>query len=478
MKKIYSVLAAAIAVSLSASANYTLPQTTKVSSATAEKSELVKVATDAPEMNKMRKSAAPVDWIYGTYFIQCRHALTSNGQPTPKSRASIVISPSTNPGYVTVRGLCFGIPAEFKYDETTGEIIIPNNYKLATVRFQDIGAADVIITTNRWNLGYDESGDEILTDPYEVDECRMAFGQRLSSSDGTEYQNCIVDANDLDLMFIEIVQDGAVKGYWARNLGFQNLWVPNYQRYQNNDAMKEALGGTCEFNYKASEWREVEGKASFSDGWLMGFVNQVPAAYEVPVLRNLNNPNIVMLQNPYGNSADYMKMFNENDITVDPEGAILLDLTDKTLPVVVPFVPSGIDLGLDGVIYCNSVAGDYKFFQEVPAGEIAESMEADMFDVPTMDENYICTIPNCRVSFTYDIPSIQQWTDQNENAIDMFAQITLPEDAVVGVEGIVNDADVNAPVRYFNLQGVEVTAPAKGEVVVKKQGSKATKVVF
>lgn len=38
--------------------------------------------------------------------------------------------------------------------------------------------------------------------------------------------------------------------------------------------------------------------------------------------------------------------------------------------------------------------------------------------------------------------------------------------------------DVNAPVRYFNLQGVEVVNPAKGQLLIKTQGSKATKVIL
>lgn len=90
-----------------------------------------------------------------------------------------------------------------------------------------------------------------------------------------------------------------------------------------------------------------------------------------------------------------------------------------------------------------------------------------------MDNQFMVTLPNCRVANATNIIMLNQWGQD-----EMVSQIQLPEGAVVGVEGIVNDADVNAPVRYFNLQGVEVAAPAKGEVVVKKQGSKATKVVF
>ncbi|MDR1809606.1 MAG: hypothetical protein LBR34_04275, partial [Prevotella sp.] len=36
----------------------------------------------------------------------------------------------------------------------------------------------------------------------------------------------------------------------------------------------------------------------------------------------------------------------------------------------------------------------------------------------------------------------------------------------------------NAPVRYYNLQGVEVAAPTKGAIYIVRQGAKAKKVVY
>jgi hypothetical protein len=39
-------------------------------------------------------------------------------------------------------------------------------------------------------------------------------------------------------------------------------------------------------------------------------------------------------------------------------------------------------------------------------------------------------------------------------------------------------ADDNAPVRYYNLQGIEVAAPVKGNIYIVRQGAKAKKVVY
>ncbi len=45
-----------------------------------------------------------------------------------------------------------------------------------------------------------------------------------------------------------------------------------------------------------------------------------------------------------------------------------------------------------------------------------------------------------------------------------------------GVNSVVVD-DPNAPVEYYNLQGVRVANPANG-IFIRRQGSKATKVIL
>ena len=51
------------------------------------------------------------------------------------------------------------------------------------------------------------------------------------------------------------------------------------------------------------------------------------------------------------------------------------------------------------------------------------------------------------------------------------------EKKVSGIEGIATDNDGNAAVEYFNLQGVKIANPAAGQVVIRRQGSKITKMI-
>ena len=59
----------------------------------------------------------------------------------------------------------------------------------------------------------------------------------------------------------------------------------------------------------------------------------------------------------------------------------------------------------------------------------------------------------------------------------LFITYSKKEGGNTGVDDVtVNDE--NAPVEYYNLQGVRVENPAPGQLYIKRQGSKATKVLF
>lgn len=61
------------------------------------------------------------------------------------------------------------------------------------------------------------------------------------------------------------------------------------------------------------------------------------------------------------------------------------------------------------------------------------------------------------------------------NAGYRLAKYTLAAD-FSGINNVIADADENAPVEYYNLQGVKVEKPENG-IFIKKQGAKATKIV-
>ncbi len=56
------------------------------------------------------------------------------------------------------------------------------------------------------------------------------------------------------------------------------------------------------------------------------------------------------------------------------------------------------------------------------------------------------------------------------------AQIVVSHETE-GVNDLIQDTDTNAPVEFFNLQGQRIDTPATGQLVIKRQGSKVTKLI-
>ncbi len=62
----------------------------------------------------------------------------------------------------------------------------------------------------------------------------------------------------------------------------------------------------------------------------------------------------------------------------------------------------------------------------------------------------------------------------NNNSSESYLQ--LPTD-ISAIGNIAADADINAPVEYFNLQGMKIENPEAGQIVIRRQGSTVTKML-
>lgn len=68
------------------------------------------------------------------------------------------------------------------------------------------------------------------------------------------------------------------------------------------------------------------------------------------------------------------------------------------------------------------------------------------------------------------------WVGNNNVAVErMVGTVKLPA-GTLGIQGVATDM-VDGPAKYYNLQGVEVAAPVKGQLVIKTQGGKSTKFI-
>lgn len=69
---------------------------------------------------------------------------------------------------------------------------------------------------------------------------------------------------------------------------------------------------------------------------------------------------------------------------------------------------------------------------------------------------------------------------EDYQAANIWKQFSKIESAPTsGIGAIVdNEAAVDGPVEYFNLQGVRISKPATGQIVIKRQGSTVKKMLM
>lgn len=104
---------------------------------------------------------------------------------------------------------------------------------------------------------------------------------------------------------------------------------------------------------------------------------------------------------------------------------------------------------------------------------IAGSPYSIMPNMPTL-ENDILTFPPKWCYYCYPSDSYSPGTDWSCNGTE---PITLSlEHLPLGVQTVTGD--LNAPVEYFNLQGIKLTEPTKGQLLIRRQGSKTVKVIL
>ena len=222
----------------------------------------------------------------------------------------------------------------------------------------------------------------------------------------------------------------------------------------------------CFFNefekYIDSNYWTPVGDAEFKAGFIyamfvggegLSTIETIPAA-TVPAYRSVEDPNIIRLNNAYAAPFDDPTM-------ADP---MLIDLTDPNC-VVVPMQYTGIGVRDMGAAYILSRSENYESIDAFLASDMAK------YVILLKDSNVI------------DIPAGGIWWFFPEGdpehlygaKNELPSRITLPAgwNAIdnITVEG------VDAPVEYYNLQGIRVANPESG-LYIRRQGKKAVKVIL
>jgi len=218
-------------------------------------------------------------------------------------------------------------------------------------------------------------------------------------------------------------------------------------------------------------WTTLPAKAKFTDYIVSNIYTDIDlGTYEVEVQENDARPGYYRLVDPYA-KAPY------NTWMPGTHGAhshyIYLDASDADC-VVLEESPIGMILAQDGAIRITS--DTYELVRQgLPKDAIAYAKAAG-----TMKDGVITFPATCKLYAGFNTEGMDMWyycnynTDAQGNVIDGDLKIDL-SDAIAGVADI--EADADAPVRYYNMQGVEVADPENG-LYIRCQGGKAQKVLI
>lgn len=344
-------------------------------------------------------------------------------------------------------------------NEETGEIQIDGIFSAGTGITGTIkGVVDLeagtLTIANKQDLGPDSYGDNNWFYLKEIVDDELADGASdasnvvatLEGSTFTFPEDCIFaigDFNDEEL------------GWWK--LTMENVFVFDD-------------GGDDEDD---SAWVDFT-TATMYDGWIVPALKYSDGTYaepedfplEVMVKRNVENPNIIKIMNPYMEDSGF-------PLSGGTSGAIIIDVTDPEFVLVMPGVFSGYTNGTNKV-NCFNVEGFWVAQGYTKEVIIAAFDEIEEWSNMTVDEGITTIyIPTCRFNYPTASDKAYVWSDRGDA---MKATIKI-NGSLSGIEEVNISNDENASVEYFNIQGVRVDKPQPGTVVIRRQGSKVSKMI-
>lgn len=464
MKKMYTTFALAVAVSLTVSGaekfNSQSAANSEVSSTTLMTKTFENTAAKVAKSNAPQK-ISKVDELYGKYKM-AYWGLTSNA---PKDQVTCVTISASEKGGSTVE--ITGMP----YTDVTYE-----------------GSVDFDNMT--------------LTIPQQIAFYHPGYAENVmfvteSGSDDTEKYPAPADG----ALVLNIGEDGSLTAV--------NWW--------DAAVLKCSAGyfwGGCEirmsplkvYSFDASKWKDV-GTCSYTDGFMLpgflqaGETQATYPPYTCKVLQNTEYDAEFAIVNPYGENS----IFAQGNAFPERGGNIIVNIENPECVAVRPLVGSGmwIDDSEEGAAepffvetYCFNTEGNKLYNMGVSTEDQVEEVYIVMDDDEELSDYLSYYDADTRTATILSINSyfalseaplsLYYWTKQDPQkpndpearVRNMFdTKIVFDFDPVVSGVNDVLVEDANAPVKYYNLQGMEVVNPEAGQVVIKKQGGKSTKFI-
>lgn len=428
MKKFYSVLALAAAACLTAQAADVKPAAVAVQKAVElDLNQVVAPAFKAPAKAK----ATTMEELQGLYPGTTMYPFDSYPDPVAVDGAVV---PTTG-NEVLVFGIT-DVPLPGTVDFAAGTISLPGSYDLGQKNFGGaVGKKQVIL--KHFTRNSDNKWAENSNNPY----------------------------------ILKITEDGL----YGEDLYLGE--IQGYDSYMVTGGYKFQLSKTEEEN--PAQWHTT-GEATFTDdGWFLPWFNWEGMQLQVPTLtcqfqRSSASEDVVALYNLYGGLNDWLHQQGAQFDLIEGNlpARVVINISNKKCV----YVPYTYVAACDELFYGSDTSAE-----SIANGDTPEDLLDFLGEenLSSYDEaNKIITIKNCLVT---------SGNYRNKKYSDLYVQWGLSADQVTNTvtimlpeveSGIKNiTVDANAPVEYFNLQGIRVENPTKG-LYIKRQGNTATKVIL
>lgn len=388
---------------------------------------------------------------------------------------------SESTGANTVEGVYTIHIEDVYFDDSKGDIT-----EECTVTLDDnIVTLDCIYFTRPVKGEWDASNSTITFNPEYLGQVTTNAGVRymaflpityVASSQTLDYTPYSVTYNNGTILFPELHGFGWIlytDAEYTQQVGVAELF--NISSMEQKDPDEDPNQG----------WTGI-GEATLYDPWLLpglSMQEEADKGYGVEMQRNDENPNLYRLVDPYKGKSPAAQL---NSYTGN--GYITFDITD---PEHVLFTASGAGFANQGMgirqFYCmdqlSAVAGAFQMNPGVVIAVIGDELcysryEDGVLSLGSMESEDVetgelFTMYAACFGIQGDPYGGYGWTDDNDALVSMNGRIVFP-----GYSGISGIRDEVAPVEYYDLTGNRIDRPRAGQIVIMRQGSNASKIVY
>lgn len=468
--------------------------------------------------------------VYGVYDCQWTNNRYASGSDTPSSQVTIVRDESSsNANAILIKNYYAGLTLKATVNLSTNKITIP-----AQSTGTDLGDGTVwFFMTNyhqidgkwqpsgfQWDIEATLNSDGSITLDSETDIHGFGFwaksygswvgyytiqshavwsyaGPVVDYSFSAEIDECVHN-NSIDLK-INSGADVASMKY--------NLVYGDYPASDNNlsivsesaEPIDKAFNGSIKLNKGFNNGLytlflmsyDADGNLKNGDAYLLSIIDDEPGEWAdfctayytddiIGPIFNVGNSVLnvdvqynTMIQNLIRVVEPYTDFYTDSNIhQCNKKHYLYLDASNPNR-VVLLTSPLGFAADEDGLILCTSKAQ-----QEREKGTSDDDIEAmgyfgKMETTSRAAENFVITFPQDALLAYFKNDSGTMYRGNSNGNFRLELTSPIP----TSIKEIGSD-DVKAPVVYYNLQGMRINEPAKGQVVIRRQGNKSEKIVF